>query len=189
MNKKNLATIVVFLGAGMAAVGGLLWLQQTRVPTHTVAQGETLVEIAARYGVSVSNLVAWNTLGSDPLQPGQHIVLAAREKTDRPMTGAATGVGAMKPFPKPQPERCLGGPTLTDLPEDDEDLAMAANQGLDEEQVQVSMGSFTPRLFVCVPSGYKPNGTIDLAITVGCDGIVRNVDVEDDTGHDTRPVS
>ncbi len=39
--------------------------------THTVSRGESLAKIAARYGCSVNDIVAWNSLTDTTIQPGQ----------------------------------------------------------------------------------------------------------------------
>ena len=41
--------------------------------THTVRKGDTLSEIAARYGCSVADIKAWNSLGGSTIQPGQSL--------------------------------------------------------------------------------------------------------------------
>ncbi len=190
MNTKNLATIVAILGVGVAAAAALFWLRRPQTPTHTVTDGETLVDIASAHGVSVDKLIAWNNLANEPLAAGTELFLAHPDqpRVERSVVGAATGVGKELPFSKPRAERCLAGPSFADLADEDSEPAMAASMGLGLDQVQGSMNSFLPKLFICVPSGYEPNGTIDLAITVGCDGVVKTVEVEDDDGLDDRLV-
>lgn len=189
LSKTGKSALVV--GLGIVAAGLAFWLLRPRVPTATVAPGETLVEIATRHKISVADLVAWNRLSDGPLEPGRRLVLASPEGA---AVGAATGAGGAPPFARPSPERCLQGPSLDQdfpVPGEDpggEEMAMQGSQGLDMEQVQTAMGSFLPKLFVCVPSGVKPNGTIDLLIQVGCDGIVKSVSIEDDDGLDPRLV-
>lgn len=46
---------------------------QTRVVTHTVAQGETISEIADRYKVRVSDIRSWNSLRRNAVRPGQKL--------------------------------------------------------------------------------------------------------------------
>jgi membrane-bound lytic murein transglycosylase D len=41
--------------------------------THTVRKGDTLSEIAARYGCSVADIKSWNSLGGSTIQPGQSL--------------------------------------------------------------------------------------------------------------------
>ncbi|HXF06906.1 MAG TPA: LysM peptidoglycan-binding domain-containing protein [Blastocatellia bacterium] len=43
--------------------------------THRVRSGDTLVEIANRYGVSVNDLRRWNGLSSNLIRPGQTLIL------------------------------------------------------------------------------------------------------------------
>lgn len=40
---------------------------------HTVAKGQTITQIAAKYGVSVSNIKQWNNLKSTKLKPGKKL--------------------------------------------------------------------------------------------------------------------
>ncbi|MDA1028905.1 MAG: LysM peptidoglycan-binding domain-containing protein [Bacteroidetes bacterium] len=44
---------------------------QSSVQTHTVRSGDTLIEIAQKYGTSVANLKEWNQLTSNTIQVGQ----------------------------------------------------------------------------------------------------------------------
>ncbi len=48
--------------------------------THIVRRGENLTGIAARYGVRVSSLKAWNGLDSDRIYPGQRLAVQAGER-------------------------------------------------------------------------------------------------------------
>lgn len=41
--------------------------------TYKVQSGDVLSEIAIRFGVSVSEIIAWNNLGNNPIFPGQEI--------------------------------------------------------------------------------------------------------------------
>jgi len=43
--------------------------------THLVRRGDTLVEIAKRYGVSVTDLKKWNGLRSSMIRPGQELTI------------------------------------------------------------------------------------------------------------------
>ncbi len=48
---------------------------------YTVKSGDTLSQIGANYGVTVSNLKKWNTLSSDRIYIGQKINIGASKKT------------------------------------------------------------------------------------------------------------
>lgn len=57
--------------------------------THTVRQGDTLWELARRYGVRVEDLMAWNGLRKDAaLKPRQKIVVAQGEARATPVAAA-----------------------------------------------------------------------------------------------------
>jgi LysM repeat protein len=65
-----------------------------RTRTHIVRRGETLTGIAARYEVSVQNLMAWNNLASaNALRPGQTLVLSADVPSIAPQTVYTTRRG------------------------------------------------------------------------------------------------
>jgi LysM repeat protein len=42
---------------------------------YKVQSGDVLSEIAIRFGVSVSEIIAWNNLGNNPIVPGQEITI------------------------------------------------------------------------------------------------------------------
>jgi len=51
--------------------------------------------------------------------------------------------------------------------------------GLSVEEIQVSMNSFLPELFRCVPPGAHMDAQLQVEVTVGCDGRVDDVFVAD----------
>lgn len=60
------------------------------VKTHTVEKGQTLSEIAGRYGVKVSDLVAWNGLGDRALiHVGQKLIVSTPKVT----SGSSSSAG------------------------------------------------------------------------------------------------
>jgi len=59
----------------------LLWRDGIAVGAHTVRPAETLSHIAARYGVTVSNLKRWNGLSSDRIKVGQALAVSAAGDT------------------------------------------------------------------------------------------------------------
>lgn len=46
--------------------------------THTVSQGETITQIATRYGITVKNIVQWNGLKTMTLTPGMQLKVSAQ---------------------------------------------------------------------------------------------------------------
>jgi hypothetical protein len=77
----------------------------------------------------------------------------------------------------PAARDCLGAP---DAEIAGEGFAMIGSRGLDVDAVKVAMASFNPNLFQCVSPESAPNGTLELSITVGCDGRVSEVEVISD---------
>ena len=67
--------LVVYRGSG----GGSKSVAQTKV-VHRVRKGETLWQIARKYGTTVSNIKKWNHLGSNTLQVGQKLVVYTSAK-------------------------------------------------------------------------------------------------------------
>lgn len=62
--------LAMLLGAGAPVRA------QSPRQTHTVVAGEVLIEVAARYGVTVPDLLAWNELDSDRIRIGQQLVVS-----------------------------------------------------------------------------------------------------------------
>jgi murein DD-endopeptidase MepM/ murein hydrolase activator NlpD len=60
--------------------------------TVIVRPGDTLYEIALRYGVTVESLIAFNSLDGTVIHPGQELVLAPGERTPEPLE-VTLGVG------------------------------------------------------------------------------------------------
>lgn len=70
----------------------VVWLDEdaARKLTHTIAAGDTLWEIANRYGVSISDLRQWNDIGAgDTLHQGDRLVVIST-KADTAMAKAAS---------------------------------------------------------------------------------------------------
>ena len=88
------------------------------VPTYTVVSGDTLTRIAARFGTTVSNLVALNSIANPRLiRPGQVFVLAAAAPAPAPAptpTPTPTPTATETPTPTPTPTET---PTPTPTPE------------------------------------------------------------------------
>lgn len=57
--------------------------------SHTVSSGETLFSIASQYGARVEDLITWNALSSNNLQPGQELKVGrgAPEESKVPVVG------------------------------------------------------------------------------------------------------
>lgn len=62
--------------------------------THTVEVGNTLYNIAARYGVSVTDVKAWNGLNSDQVMLGQVLIVSAGKFTENNQAPRVSAVPA-----------------------------------------------------------------------------------------------
>ena len=82
----------------------------------------------------------------------------------------ASGSGALR---LPAKKACLAEPTMdgsSDIPE------YAASAGLSYTQTKQAMNAFLPKIQRCI-QGEWPEGTVELSITVGCNGRVDSVQV------------
>ena len=57
---------------------------QQETVTHRVRRGDTLGEIAQRYGVSTQDVMAWNGLSSSRIMPGQRLEIRAADSGSAP---------------------------------------------------------------------------------------------------------
>lgn len=76
---------------------------------HTVVSGDTLFNIAKRYGVTVANLRSWNKLSSDALKIGQKLIVKA--PTPAPTPTPTPTPTPPKPAPTPTPPPPAPNPT------------------------------------------------------------------------------
>lgn len=80
----------------------------------------------------------------------------------------------------PSPKRCLtGGPDL----DSDSDYGMAESQGLSGDQIGSAVRAFQEQTLRC-HSGGTHSGQVSLEFTVGCDGLVKKVEVLEDATTD-----
>jgi LysM repeat protein len=63
--------------------------RESTLSYHVVAKGQTIQQIAARYGVSVSNLKKWNNLKSTKLKAGKKLRIFTSDEVIMPV--ASTG--------------------------------------------------------------------------------------------------
>lgn len=195
---KPLAALGVLTAFG---AGGTWWYLRCRPPEeirrYTVIRGDTLSKIARREGVTVAQLKAWNHLRSDRIDVGQVLVVGRggssappprahhRHRHRGPSTHRVGGpppedAPTEAPLSMPAPKACRSGPSMVDAA--GEEPTFVGSKGLDHQQVEAAMNAFLPKLQRCFRSGEAVSGTLDLSITVGCDGRVSNVTVEDDGG-------
>lgn len=172
------------------------WMQ-TDAPsrTWTVQKGESLGGIAARHGVSLDALRAANDLDGNLIHPGQVLVIpGAGEPSEDPeapgrpsrrrVVRASGSGGADDPGPspslppKPTPEPCKAGPSADGLG----DQGAAASEGLDAAQVSAALAAVMPYTGDCLVDGEIPSGTLQVQLTIGCDGLVDRAAVAEDPG-------
>lgn len=58
--------------------------------THTVAQGETIVSIAEKYNVTMTQVKTWNEMKTSTVYPGQKLIIMVQEKKFISGTGTTT---------------------------------------------------------------------------------------------------
>lgn len=153
---------------------------------YTVVRGDTLSIIAKRHGVTVEQIRAWNGIMGDRIEVGQVLVLesigavaTAKEAPKRPKgTGKrAPGLSVTPPglsVAPPQPEPCVPfNPELGDE-------GMAAPEGLDRATVKRGLDAVLPLAQGCpFPTGRT---RIVFELVIGCDGLVRSLEVSDPDG-------
>jgi len=79
----------------------------------------------------------------------------------------------------PRPKKCLQAPAI-DL--DGEDMAaVRIGEGLDAQQISSAFGPYNSFLASCQPvDGEDHSGTVIFELQVGCDGVVKGVELTDD---------
>jgi len=154
---------------------------------YTVRRGDTLSRIAKTHGVTVDQLRAWNEISGDLIEVGQRIqirtdvqpMVESAPKVQARRKKRATSVSKSSGLRMPSKKRCLAGPSLDDLSEDEPDIQASA--GLSHSEIQGPMSSFLPNLSRCF-DGAWPEGRVLFEITAGCNGRVSTVSVLDPGG-------
>lgn len=146
---------------------------------YTVVRGDTLSIIAKRYGVTVEQLRAWNGIAGDRIEVGQVLVLesvgAVAPAKEAPKRAKGAGKTVAAPArARPQPEPCV--PFDPELGEE----GMAAPEGLDRATVKRGLDAVLPLAQGCPFPGGRTRIVFELVI--GCDGLVRSVEVSDPDG-------
>ncbi|MBI3135843.1 MAG: LysM peptidoglycan-binding domain-containing protein [Bacteroidetes bacterium] len=70
---------------------GSRFVTMEKKKTHTVAEGETIVTVAEKYGVSMTQIKTWNDLRTSVIYPGQKLTIMLTEKKFIDNTGVAGG--------------------------------------------------------------------------------------------------
>lgn len=183
--------IVVGVGGWWGLVGGP---SEPEPEQYTVERGDTLWKIAQLHGVSVSDLKAWNQLSGDAIEVGQVLSIyptpghgggstrragSAGSGSARTIGGAPAAVGAGLRMPPAKPCLTLDEAAL-DVEGDEPDMLSSA--GLSAEQLRGATRPFLSELQRCFHPGVPFSGTAVLQVTVGCDGRVAGVVVQDGGG-------
>jgi len=174
--------LVLFLGCGEPEPAESL-------PTlHTVVRGESVAKLAKHYGVEVEQLVEWNRLSSpDQIEVGKVLIVGygphttpKKESTKKkkrrvraPAVPVSSGVQTTHSLTKPTPKPCLPPPDVLG------DNGMVASAGLSEEQVRRAMYEFLGETVRCIPEGVHPQGELLLDVSVGCQGVVSDIRIEE----------
>ena len=104
----------------------------------------------------------------------------AASMTRATVRGAAVRTWAK--LSKPSPKRCLE--PMFDV-DSDEDFGIQQAQGLEPEEISRAVRDFQEQTLRC-QADREVSGTVQLEMTVGCDGVVKGVEVvENDTGEAT----
>jgi LysM repeat protein len=188
MKVKNavlaLAGLLTIGGGAVIVASYALGLIQAPA-TYVVEKGDTLFEIAVERGVTVDELRMWNQIDGDLIEIGQVLTIwpgnNEPEKAVRRMgTQSVKAAGSLivAPSPKgrsmPAAKACVPPPTGEGLAEG----AAMASDGLTYDQISSSMNAFIPNVLPCIPaSGAAPAQTLELEVTVSCNGQVTRIDV------------
>ena len=149
---------------------------------YTVVAGDTLTIIAKRQQVSVAELVAWNGLDGDRIDVGQVLRVGSHGETAQAVPKARSRkrkIAKPKARTMPKSKPCLAGPSLDELDDDAHDVQ--ASMGLSMAQIRAPMRAALSEVGDCFAQGW-PEAVVDLEITVGCNGRVKQISVVDGGG-------
>lgn len=106
--------------------------------------------------------------------------------------GAGSPVGHVKStasFGRPRAKKCLT-PGTFDLGAGDEMAAMRVGDGLDGPQINGAFKPYLSYLADCQPvDGDDHSGSVTFAISVGCNGLVEGLQVEDDSLYEPEMIA
>lgn len=80
---------------------------------------------------------------------------------------------------RPPPKKCLAGPSLSAAMGDEDTVS---GQGLTTQQIRRSLAGIVRHTARCFPAGTRGDFNVQLEVTVGCDGRVKDTWVADDGG-------
>jgi membrane-bound lytic murein transglycosylase D len=80
--------------------------------THSVRKGETLFQVASRYGMTLAELKQLNKLRADQVNAGTRLLVAAPESSNKPTTTASRSTPADAADPKQNAARAETGPVV-----------------------------------------------------------------------------
>jgi len=142
--------------------------------TYTVVRGDTLFVIARDHGVTVDELRAWNALDGDRIEVGQALTLREHDPAAGPPASAPKRKRARSTATASQPaaKRCLPPPSEELLGEE----GAVASVGLDRAQVRRGLDPVLPATLPCA-DGVTGVALFDL--TIGCNGLITGIRVDD----------
>jgi len=119
-------------------------------------------------GGSSAELVVVAILGDDD----------ASDEASVDLTVRSSGGRSFAKLSMPAAKRCLSADMGLD---DEEDFGMATSMGLSGEQIGEAVRGFQEQTLRCYDKAPEAAGTVQVELTVGCDGRVKAVDVMDET--------
>ncbi len=127
---------------------------------------------------------------------GPWLLDAVRGEAERmvevPVAVAPTPAAAVRStatMRRPRPKRCLEAPAV-DLGGGDEMGVMRVGEGLDAAQINDAFKPFLSYLADCQPvDGEDHSGSVTFEFTVGCDGLIKNLELTDDSLYEPEMIS
>jgi hypothetical protein len=169
-----------------------LWLScQPKPLEYSVVRGDTLSRIARAHGVTVEELRAWNGLEGDLIEVDQVLLIYLEEAPDPAPEVARSSPGkktrraspggrgpeteASGGLSMPSPEACVA------FDADPGEEGMVAPGGLERHQVKPPLDRVLPYALEC-PRDDADSLRVVFELTVGCDGVVDRVVVDQHGG-------
>jgi hypothetical protein len=106
-----------------------------------------------------------------------------------PAPGRAAAVRSTMSVQRPRAKKCLDAPAV-DLAGGDEMGMMRVGEGLDSTQINGAFKPFLSYLADCQPvDGDDHSGSVTFEFTVGCDGLVKALELTDDSLYEPQMIT